>query len=288
MDEQKAAPTGTVKVNKPAGRVSRRTVVLAAGAAAGGLAVSRVLGLHKLGPDPLALLDPTVRSGREHEGLGQPARQAGGPGRAAPPPRDVRDDEGPVRRGGEGRLREDPRQAHRDAGRAAQGSRRRRRRVAGQTDQRDRAPVVVARPDAVDPDAVRRADDVLLARTLHQRLPQGHDAGAVHLLAEPDLAQERARHDPRHAVPGHRRPGHAALPRSRAEHREGAERELLPRAHGALHDGRRHVHRGRRPRRREGPRRLARAAHPGDGRLPRRARAAAGPHRAEEPRRRHR
>lgn len=60
MDEQKAAPTGTVKVNKPAGRVSRRTVVLAAGAAAGGLAVSRVLGLHKLGPDPLALLDPTA------------------------------------------------------------------------------------------------------------------------------------------------------------------------------------------------------------------------------------
>ncbi|HAF09556.1 MAG TPA: hypothetical protein DCK98_05670 [Chloroflexi bacterium] len=59
MDEQAAAPTGTATVKKPAGRVSRRTVVLAAGAAAGGLAVSRVLGLHKLGPDPLAFLDPT-------------------------------------------------------------------------------------------------------------------------------------------------------------------------------------------------------------------------------------
>jgi hypothetical protein len=41
------------------GRVSRRTVVLAAGAAAGGLAISRVLGLHKIGPDPLALINPT-------------------------------------------------------------------------------------------------------------------------------------------------------------------------------------------------------------------------------------
>lgn len=42
------------------GTVSRRTVVVAAGAAAGGLAVTRVLGLHKLGPDPLALVNPTV------------------------------------------------------------------------------------------------------------------------------------------------------------------------------------------------------------------------------------
>ena len=33
-------------------------MILGAGAAAGGLAVSRVLGLHKLGPDPLALLEP--------------------------------------------------------------------------------------------------------------------------------------------------------------------------------------------------------------------------------------
>jgi uncharacterized protein (DUF1800 family) len=59
MDERAATPTRTATVTKPVGRVSRRTVVLAAGAAAGGLAVSRVLGLHKLGPDPLALLDPT-------------------------------------------------------------------------------------------------------------------------------------------------------------------------------------------------------------------------------------
>ena len=41
---------------KPARRLSRRTVVLGAGAAAGGLAVSRVLGLHA---DPRTLLDPT-------------------------------------------------------------------------------------------------------------------------------------------------------------------------------------------------------------------------------------
>ena len=39
------------KAKAAPGRISRRTVVLGAGAAAGGLAVSRVLGLHKLGPD---------------------------------------------------------------------------------------------------------------------------------------------------------------------------------------------------------------------------------------------
>ena len=50
MDE----PTTTTA--KPARRLSRRTVVLGAGAAAGGLAVARVLGLHA---DPRALLDPT-------------------------------------------------------------------------------------------------------------------------------------------------------------------------------------------------------------------------------------
>ncbi|HEV2249532.1 MAG TPA: DUF1800 domain-containing protein [Candidatus Limnocylindria bacterium] len=52
MDEPKRA-------SQRPGRISRRTVVLGAGAAAGGLAVSRVLGLHKIGPDPLALVDPT-------------------------------------------------------------------------------------------------------------------------------------------------------------------------------------------------------------------------------------
>src|SRR5579859_4051320 len=61
-----AVPGATAKprpARKPAklgGKVSRRTVVIAAGAAAGGLAVTRVLGLHKLGPDPLALVDPTA------------------------------------------------------------------------------------------------------------------------------------------------------------------------------------------------------------------------------------
>src|SRR5213596_2457710 len=45
---------------KAAGRVSRRTVVVGAGAAAIGLAATRVLGLHKIGPDPLALVNPTA------------------------------------------------------------------------------------------------------------------------------------------------------------------------------------------------------------------------------------
>jgi len=53
MDE----PTRTAA--KPRHRLSRRTVVIGAGAAAGGLAVLRVLGLHTVGPDPRALLDPT-------------------------------------------------------------------------------------------------------------------------------------------------------------------------------------------------------------------------------------
>lgn len=57
MDEAKP------KIAAHSGRLSRRTVVLGAGAAAGGLAVARVLGLHAL-TDPLALVNgastPTV------------------------------------------------------------------------------------------------------------------------------------------------------------------------------------------------------------------------------------
>jgi uncharacterized protein (DUF1800 family) len=66
VDEQVPAGDDPSAVAKPrpvkharAGRVSRRTVVLAAGAAAGGLAISRVLGLHTLGPDPLGLVKGT-------------------------------------------------------------------------------------------------------------------------------------------------------------------------------------------------------------------------------------
>src|SRR5438105_6857474 len=55
-----AAAAQGAKAKAAPRRISRRTVVLVAGAAAGGLAVSRVLGLHKLGPDPLALVDPTA------------------------------------------------------------------------------------------------------------------------------------------------------------------------------------------------------------------------------------
>ena len=67
MDEQgptPETPTATPRPAKPKpakapGRVSRRTVVIAAGVAAGSLAVSRVLGLHNIGPNPLALVNPT-------------------------------------------------------------------------------------------------------------------------------------------------------------------------------------------------------------------------------------
>src|SRR5438477_1536434 len=68
MDEPRApdAPPVPVaagpraKAKDAPGRLSRRTAVIGAGAAAGGLAVSRVLGLHRLGPDPLALVNPTA------------------------------------------------------------------------------------------------------------------------------------------------------------------------------------------------------------------------------------
>src|ERR1700687_1210456 len=69
MDEQVPATSTPppVKRTRPArapqrsrGGLSRRTVLVGAGVAAGGLAVSRVLGLHKLGPDPLALVQPGI------------------------------------------------------------------------------------------------------------------------------------------------------------------------------------------------------------------------------------
>src|SRR6266568_3686928 len=55
-------------------------------------------------------------------------------------------------------------------------------------------------------------------------------------------------------------------PRTQAMIDADAQRELLARADGALHDGTRGVHRGRRARRREGALRMARAAHAGDDR----------------------
>ena len=68
MDEQAppttpepATRTRAARPARPAQTgVSRRTVVLGAGAAAGGLAITRILGLHKLGPDPFGLVQPAV------------------------------------------------------------------------------------------------------------------------------------------------------------------------------------------------------------------------------------
>ncbi|HEY8649137.1 MAG TPA: DUF1800 family protein, partial [Candidatus Limnocylindria bacterium] len=62
------------------GGLSRRTVIIGAGAAAGGLAVSRVLGLHTIGPDPLALVQsglaaPTVNTKDWVSPLDQPEAQ---------------------------------------------------------------------------------------------------------------------------------------------------------------------------------------------------------------------
>src|SRR5437773_6403424 len=68
MDEQRptsappvpTAPGPRAKTKAVLGRVSRRTMIFGASAAAGALAVSRVLGLHTLGRDPRALVDPTA------------------------------------------------------------------------------------------------------------------------------------------------------------------------------------------------------------------------------------
>ena len=71
MDEQTratspAAAAGTARAPRAtrpatrASRVSRRTVVLGAGGAAVGLAASRVLGLHSIGPDPLGRVGAPV------------------------------------------------------------------------------------------------------------------------------------------------------------------------------------------------------------------------------------
>lgn len=73
MDEPTAAPAPQAtstdaaaprprqqKRARAAGKLSRRTVVLGAGAAAGGLALARVLGLHSIGPDPLGLVKPAT------------------------------------------------------------------------------------------------------------------------------------------------------------------------------------------------------------------------------------
>jgi uncharacterized protein (DUF1800 family) len=66
-DAQATTPPEPITRARPArpakqakGGLSRRTVVLGAGAAAGGLAISRVLGLHKLGPDPRSLVQPGI------------------------------------------------------------------------------------------------------------------------------------------------------------------------------------------------------------------------------------
>ena len=73
-------PRPTKPAKQAKGGLSRRTVVVGAGVAAGGLALSRVLGLHNIGPDPRALVQrgiaaPTVNTKDWLSPLDQPEAQ---------------------------------------------------------------------------------------------------------------------------------------------------------------------------------------------------------------------
>ena len=119
---------------------------------------------------------------------------------------------------------------------------------------RPRRPVV-ARPDGPHDVAAAGEAHALLARPLrHAR--SGH---AAHAAPEPDAAPVRHGLLPAPAAAGHARPGDAALPLARRLPQGLAERELRPRAHGALHP-RGRLRRARRPRGRPRADRLARLA----------------------------
>ena len=95
-------------------------------------------------------------------------------------------------------------------------------------------PSLVARPDGAHEPAADRADDARLARLVRdlerdRRLAAPDDPPEQHVPRAPGSARSRARHA------RDREPGDAAVP-ERAREREGrAERELRPRADGALH-----------------------------------------------------
>ena len=168
MDDDKtpattAVPDQPARPPRPAkaatvtkGGLSRRTVIIGAGAAAGGLAVSRVLGLHTIGPDPLALVQsglaaPTVNTKDWVSPLDQPEAQVAQLLR--------RTTFGMTRAQHDAALKDgfkttvDKLVEH--AGRAAQGSRRRGCRDPGQADQHRSAADMVARSHAHDADAIR-------------------------------------------------------------------------------------------------------------------------------------
>ena len=113
-------------------------------------------------------------------------------------------------------------------------------------------PPLVARPDGADVAPARRADDARLARLVR-------DLARRRRLAEADAEAEQAAAPPLarlvrlDAPRDHEGPGDAAVALRHGEHEVVAERELRPRADGALHARRRpRLHRARRAR--AGPR----------------------------------
>ena len=136
-----------------------------------------------------------------------------------------------------------------DAGRRRPDRRRERRR-------RRTTPRLVAVLHAPERPPAAREDDAVLAQPLRHQPRQGAEPG-------PDVRPERAAAQP---CPGQVRPvaagdepgrGHAGLARLQQQRQGQAQRELRPRADGALQPGRRQLHREGRPRGRPRLHRLA-------------------------------
>ena len=125
-----------------------------------------------------------------------------------------------------------------------------------------RAEGLVDRGDARDALAPHRENDAVLAQPFRLRRTEGALA-APHVSPEPAPAAPRAR-EFRHAAPrGCARSGDGDLPRQRLQPQSAAERELRARGDGALHSGRRTLHRAGRERSRPRVHRLEhRSARP--------------------------
>ena len=111
---------------------------------------------------------------------------------------------------------------------------------------------MVARPDGPHEPPARRADDARLARLVRDL--RGREQRAPDDPPEQPLSKARPRLVPDPADRRDLRSGDAALALGHGEHEGLAERELRPRADGAVHHRRRprRLHRARRPR--AGPR----------------------------------
>ncbi len=120
-----------------------------------------------------------------------------------------------------------------------------------------RPPAVVPGPHGFLAPAAGREDDLLLEPPLDLGHRQGPGRNAA---SEPEQDPTPVRHVPvrRPRRPDLAGPGHARLAGQRHQPRRTSQRELRPRAHGALLPRPRPLHRGGRARARKGPDRLDR------------------------------